>query len=267
MLQLSVSSLVPDPRLSAEEAAPGQAACHCPPGRRFDWILISDSDQTARPMGRRRRANQAWAAQASLAAVWYRLIVTSRPRHSSQPGDAARVCGARAGCEAPPSGLRRVCGPGWWDSGQAWAEEPVTGACLESGAGSVTELKWAESSRARLDISRDHAISGTQCTAVGGDTNPGPPHRHHPAACEPTSGSEQRSDVTRDEMIWIKTSRAPNQHWTEVNWISSDFLWPWSTEDDFINVVSGEEHGQYDGVEPRRVHGPQRQQHLRSHGQ
>ena len=108
MLQLSVSSLVPDPRLSAEEAAPGQAACHCPPGRRFDWILISDSDQTARPMGRRRRANQAWAAQASLAAVWYRLIVTSRPRHSSQPGDAARVCGARAGCEAPPSGLRRV---------------------------------------------------------------------------------------------------------------------------------------------------------------
>ena len=174
MLQLRGSSLVPAPRLPAEEAAAGQAACHCPPGPRFDWILISDGNQTARPMGRRRRGNQAWAPQASLAAVWYRLIVTSRPRHSS-PGDAARVCGARAGlCRVRGSAFRAEESRGPGDETQARLElrsrslESAWVCWAHTGAGSVTELKWAESSRARLDISRDHAISGTvHCSGRG----------------------------------------------------------------------------------------------------
>ena len=48
-------------------------------------------------------------------------------------------------------------------------------------AQSASRVRAAASSRARLDISPDHAISA----AVGGDTNPGPRTQRHP---EPTSG-------------------------------------------------------------------------------
>ena len=135
------------------------------------------------------------------------MIVTSRG--PSRLGCLARV--ARSGCAGPDGTRGRARGsafrpdetraPG--DETQARLE-PVTGACkLELELAQSLSTKSGEvspepalsqhcetvSSRARLDISPDHAISG----GVGGDTPGSVQHRH-----QPTSGSEHRSDVSRD---------------------------------------------------------------------
>ena len=250
---------VPAPRLPAEEAAAGAGlllAIVCPLLIGF-WYQtgIKCEDQWGRGAGTIK------PGLCSLTAVWYRIIVTSRP--GAGPGGAARVCGVGETGE-------RLRLPAWGDPGPGWRE---TQARLESRsqeqaglrlAQSASRVRAAASSRARLDISPDHAISA----AVGGDTNPGPRTQRHP---EPTSGPWSCSDENCRKMIWINIDTGPLiiinielKSELYLKWLIFSDL----TEDNFINVVSGEEHGQHDGVEPHRVHGPaQHEQHLRSHGQ